>query len=113
MLLAASARAMGLAHPRVKTKKGDQLADSTFRNPFSIRPARKFGVGFTIVLLVTRVAKHYAGYNGQMVVSAISGLVDVDAISLTLAGFGSGGTSAGRGAVVGLTLGGAGTASFK
>ena len=68
---------------------------------------------FTIVLLVTRVAKHYAGYGGQMVVSAISGLVDVDAISLTLAGFVQAGTSAARDAVIGLTLAAGVNAIFK
>ena len=84
--------------------KKSKVADSTFRNPFSIRPALEFGVIFTVVLLLTRVAKHYAGYGGQMVVSAISGLVDVTAISMTLASFVQSGTSAARDAVIGLTL---------
>ena len=95
------------------TRKHSSVADTTFRNPFSIRPALEFGVIFTIVLLVTRVAKHYAGYSGQMVVSAISGLVDVDAISLTLAGFVQAGTSAARDAVIGLTLAAGVNAIFK
>ena len=68
---------------------------------------------FTLVLLITRVAKHYAGYGGQMVVSAISGLVDVDAISLTLAGFVQAGTSAARDGVIGLTLAAGVNAIFK
>ena len=68
---------------------------------------------FTIVLLLTRVAKHYAGYGGQMVVSAISGLVDVTAISVTLASFVQSGTSAARDAVIGLTLAHAVNAIFK
>ncbi len=94
-------------------KKRTAVADSTFRNPFSIGPALEFGVVFTIVLLITRFAKHYAGYGGQMVVSAISGLVDVDAISLTLASFVQSGTSAARDAVIGLTLAHAVNAIFK
>ena len=68
---------------------------------------------FTLVLLITRVAKHYAGYGGQMVVSAISGLVDVDAISLTLAGFVQAGTSPARDGVIGLTLAAGVNAIFK
>src|ERR1700722_4642593 len=95
------------------TRKRSSVADSSFRNPFSIRPALEFGVVFTIVLLLTRVAKNYAGYGGQMVVSAISGLVDVDAISLTLAGFVQAGTSAARDAVIGLTLAAGVNAIFK
>ena len=110
MMLAGFAAAMLLAPV---TRKHTSIADSSFRNPFSIRPALEFGVVFTIVLLVTRVAKHYAGYGGQMVVSAISGLVDVDAISLTLAGFVQAGTSAARDAVIGLTLAAGVNAIFK
>jgi uncharacterized membrane protein (DUF4010 family) len=112
MMLAGFAAALILAPPPAETK-GDRLADSTFRNPFSLRPALKFGVGFTAVLLVTRVARHYAGYGGQMVVSAISGTVDVDAISLTLASFVESGTSAARDAVIGLTLAAGVNAIFK
>jgi uncharacterized membrane protein (DUF4010 family) len=114
MMLAGFAAAMLLTRvPAKKEKKGHEVAESTFRNPFSIRPALQFGVVFTIVLLVTRVAKNYAGYGGQMVVSAISGLVDVDAISLTLAGFVQAGTSAARDAVIGLTLAAGVNAIFK
>jgi uncharacterized membrane protein (DUF4010 family) len=110
MMLVGFATALILAPA---TKEHTAVADSTFRNPFSIRPALEFGVVFTIVLLVTRVAKHYAGYGGQMIVSAISGLVDVDAISLTLAGFVQAGTSAARDAVIGLTLAAGVNAIFK
>ncbi len=110
MMLAGFAAALLLAPV---AKEHTAIADSTFRNPFSIRPALEFGVVFTIVLLVTRVAKNYAGYSGQMVVSAISGLVDVDAISLTLAGFVQAGTSAARDAVIGLTLAAGVNAIFK
>jgi uncharacterized membrane protein (DUF4010 family) len=112
MTIAGLVAAMVLARATAK-KKRSGVADSTFRNPFSIRPALQFGVVFTLVLLITRVAKHYAGYGGQMVVSAISGLVDVDAISLTLAGFVQAGTSPARDAVIGITLAAGVNAIFK
>ena len=101
MMLAGFVAALVLAPVPMKKSK---VADTTFRNPFSIRPALEFGAIFTVVLLLTRVAKHYAGYGGQMVVSAISGLVDVTAISITLASFVQSGTSPARDAVIGLTL---------
>jgi uncharacterized membrane protein (DUF4010 family) len=94
-------------------KEGSTVAASTFRNPFSLAPALKFGVVFTIVLLVVRVAQRYLGYGGQMAVSAISGLVDVDAISLSLAGFVNAGTSPARDAVIGMTLAAGVNAIFK
>lgn len=111
MMLAGIAAALMIARQRLRG--GETVADSTFRNPFSIRPALEFGVGFTVVLLVTRVAHHYAGFAGQTVVSAISGLVDVTAISLTLASFVQSGTSAARDAVIGLALAHAVNAIFK
>jgi uncharacterized membrane protein (DUF4010 family) len=113
MMLAGFIAAVILASNPGNDGKGKGVSTSTFRNPFSIRPALEFGVVFTLVLLVTRVAKHYAGYGGQMVVSAISGLVDVDAISLTLAGFVQSGTSAARDAVIGMTLAAGVNAIFK
>lgn len=94
-------------------KTGATVAVSTFRNPFSLAPALKFGVVFTVVLFVARVANNYMGYGGQMAVSAVSGLVDVDAISLTLAGFVNAGTSSARDAVIGLTLAAGVNAIFK
>ncbi len=110
MMLAGFAAAMLLAPASVEKSA---VAESTFRNPFSIRPALEFGVIFTIVLLVTRVAKHYAGFGGQMAVSAISGLVDVTAISLTLASFVQSGTTTARDALIGLTLAHGVNAIFK
>ncbi len=94
-------------------KTGATVAASTFRNPFSLAPALKFGVVFTVVLFVARIAKNYMGYGGQMAVSAVSGLVDVDAISLTLASFVNARTSSARDAVIGMTLAAGVNAIFK
>jgi uncharacterized membrane protein (DUF4010 family) len=113
MTVAGLLAALVLAHSPSKKAKKSAIAASTFRNPFSIRPALEFGAIFTLVLLLTRVAKHYAGFGGQMVVSAISGLVDVTAISLTLASFVQSGTNPARDAVIGLTLAHAVNAVFK
>jgi len=94
-------------------KDGATVATSTFRNPFSLAPALKFGVVFTLVLFVAQAAKHYLSYSGQMAVAGISGLVDVDAISLTLAGFVNAGSSTVRDAVIGMTLAAGVNAIFK
>jgi uncharacterized membrane protein (DUF4010 family) len=111
MMLAGFAAALVLG--ATAHEKRSAVAASTFRNPFSLAPALKFGVVFTVVLLVVRVAKNYLGYGGQMVVSAISGLVDVDAISLSLAGFVNAGTTSSRDAVIGMTLAAGVNAIFK
>ena len=88
------------------------MSASIFRNPFALWPALKFGILYRRAFF-TRTAKHFLGNSGQMLVSAISGLVDVDAISLTLAGFVQSGTTTPRDAVVGLTLAAGVNAIFK
>lgn len=98
---------------RAGRHEGAPVPASTFRNPFALWPALKFGVVFTAVLFLSRAANKYAGAHGQMVVAAISGLVDVDAISLALAGFVDAGTSTVRHAVIGMTLAAGVNAIFK
>lgn len=113
MMIAGFISAILLASASRNADSADTVSVSAFSNPFSIRPALQFGVVYIVVVLFTQVAKHYAGYGGQMVVSAISGLVDVDAISLTLAGFVQNGSSAARDAVIGMTLAAGVNAIFK
>ena len=110
MTLAGFLSAFALGRPG---KQEAGVSASIFRNPFALWPALKFGIVFTAVLLFTRTAKHFLGNSGQMLVSGISGLVDVDAISLTLAGFVRSGTTTPRDAVVGLTLAAGVNAIFK
>jgi uncharacterized membrane protein (DUF4010 family) len=98
---------------RTRGQRGAALQASIFINPFALWPTLKFGIVFTIVLFLTRAAKHYLGTGGQIFASAISGLVDVDAISLTLAGFVQSGVSTARYAVIGLTLAAGVNAVFK
>ena len=88
-------------------------AGAAFRNPFSIKPALQFGVVFTIVLLMARAAQAYMGNLGQMTIAAISGLVDVDAISLTLAEFVQRSSTSARDAVIGMILAAGVNAIFK
>lgn len=56
------------------------------RNPFEIWPAITFGIVFTIVLFVAQAAQIYLGDKGIYLTSFVSGLADVDAITLSLAG---------------------------
>ena len=53
-------------------------------NPLSIRAALGFTLIYALVLLMARVAQHYLGNNGILLVAAISGISDVDPITLTV-----------------------------
>lgn len=54
------------------------------KNPFSLSAAIKFGLLFAVVLLVVKLAQQY-GTGSVYAVAALSGTVDVDAITLSLA----------------------------
>jgi uncharacterized membrane protein (DUF4010 family) len=63
-------------------------ADGTevaLRNPFSLWAASKFALLFAGVSLLLQLAQHYLPGTGVYVVSALAGLTDVDAITLSMA----------------------------
>ncbi len=65
-----------------KTKSREILYES----PFNLKNAFKFGVFFAIILAVVKIAQLYLGHTGLYIASMVSGFVDVDAITLSMAG---------------------------
>jgi uncharacterized membrane protein (DUF4010 family) len=59
--------------------------DVVVTNPFELRPAITFGLLFGLILLVARAAQLYLGDTGVYISSFVSGLADVDAITLSMA----------------------------
>ena len=57
----------------------------TIANPFELGLALKFGLLFTVILLISKVAQVYMGNTGIYLSSIVSGLADVDAIALSMA----------------------------
>jgi len=55
-------------------------------NPFRLTEALKFTAFYAAVLLIVRAANTYLGSPGLTAAAALSGLTDVDAITLSLAG---------------------------
>ncbi len=60
-------------------------------NPFELGPAITFGLLYGLILLVARAAQFYFGDAGVYLSSILSGLADVDAITLSLAELSSSG----------------------
>ncbi len=56
-----------------------------FSNPFELGPAIKFGLIFTLVLVISKAAQIYMGESGIYLSSFLAGLADVDAIALSMA----------------------------
>ncbi|WP_336035684.1 MgtC/SapB family protein [Halobacterium yunchengense] len=54
------------------------------KNPFRLRPALAFGAVFAAVLLVSESANEWFGASGVYATAFVSGLADVDAMTITL-----------------------------
>lgn len=65
---------------RSKEAKGD----ITLGSPFTIKPALTFGLIFALVLALVKVADVYLSSKGVYIVSMLSGIADVDAITVSL-----------------------------
>jgi uncharacterized membrane protein (DUF4010 family) len=67
------------------TKIRDVGEDLKLKNPFSLKPALIFGLLFMGILFVSKVAEVYFGNSGIYITSIISGVADVDAITISMA----------------------------
>ena len=67
------------------SQRASEKDDLEFSNPFDLLSAIKFGLLYAIVLVVARTGQLYLGNTGVYITSLLSGLADVDAITLSLA----------------------------
>lgn len=65
--------------------RADDEEDVSVSNPFELGPAITFGLLYGFILLATNAAEQFLGNTGLYLSSIISGLADVDAITLTTA----------------------------
>jgi uncharacterized membrane protein (DUF4010 family) len=72
------------------------------KNPFSLTAAAKFGALFAVILLAVKIVQETMPPSGLYAVAALSGLVDVDAITLSMAELAQNGQI--RTAVVAITI---------
>jgi uncharacterized membrane protein (DUF4010 family) len=71
-----------ILHVRHKDDSGQEVS---LVNPFELRPALTFGAIYAVSLLVARAAQIYFGEIGIYLSSVLTGLVDVNAVTLTMA----------------------------
>ena len=67
------------------TKIREVGEDFKLKNPFSLKPALIFGLLFLIILFASKIADIYFGSSGIYITSIISGVADVDAITISMA----------------------------
>ncbi|MBC8504072.1 MAG: MgtC/SapB family protein [Anaerolineales bacterium] len=67
------------------SQRSAEKGDVEFSNPFDLGSAIKFGLLYGVVLLISRIAQMYFGDTGIIISSILSGIADVDAITLSMA----------------------------
>jgi uncharacterized membrane protein (DUF4010 family) len=75
-----------------------------FNNPFALKPAIKFGIFFLFVLVVSKILYLNFGSNGIYVAGLLSGLADVDAITVSVSTLLLAGTIETKTAVISIML---------
>ena len=113
MTFAAGLAALALGHGGGKAAGGAADAPREFANPFALGPALRLGVVFAAVLFLIHAGKHFLGNEGVLLSSALGGLVDVDAVTLSSTEFVNRGETAPNDAVLALVLAAAANAVFK
>ncbi|MCK9151160.1 MgtC/SapB family protein [Methanobacterium alcaliphilum] len=73
-------------------------------NPFSLKPALIFGALFIAILFLSKIANIYFGSKGVYMASIISGIADVDAITISMALLAQNSTLSATTAVTAITL---------
>ena len=67
-----------------KTDK-TETTSNPLKNPLELEPALLFALFLGIIMLLSKVLKHWLGDTGIFILAAVSGIMDVDAINLSLA----------------------------
>ena len=80
-----AAIAAAVAYWRSGTRAERAPSEVPLRNPFSLAAAIRFALFFAAVLLLVKLVESYAPGRGIYGVAALTGLTDVDAITLSMA----------------------------
>ncbi|HCL76770.1 MAG TPA: hypothetical protein DIC26_13025, partial [Pseudomonas sp.] len=74
-----------LFHYLRAAQQPENPAELPLKNPFKLGPALRFAALLVLILFLVEGAQHALGDTGVYLVSLLSGLTDVDAITLSLA----------------------------
>lgn len=69
----------------LRTPHENVKSEVKLKNPFSLRPAFIFGALFMIILFISKAANNYMGNMGVYAAGIVSGVADVDAITVSMA----------------------------
>lgn len=87
-----------------RTTSDETVEPGELKNPFRLQPALLFGVVFAVVLLVSEHAHEWLGTSGIYATAFLSGLADVDAMTITLSKLAAEGTISTQVATTGIVI---------
>lgn len=87
-----------------RTASDETVEPSELKNPFRLRPALMFGAIFAVVLLVSEYAHEWLGTSGVYATAFLSGLADVDAMTISLSKLAAEGTISTQVATTGIVI---------
>lgn len=83
---------------------GSEIEEVELDNPFRLKPALLFGAFFALILIVSREGSAAFGDVGVYVTAVLSGVADVDAITLSLSRLSGQGSVSNEAAAIGIVL---------
>ncbi|MEJ2667996.1 MAG: MgtC/SapB family protein [Deinococcales bacterium] len=69
----------------LRERNRERLEGARVTNPFQLKTALQFALLFALILLLAKAAEEYLGTRGLYIASALAGVTQLDAITLTLA----------------------------
>jgi len=69
--------------------RGEAGEPLTIKNPLDLPAVLKFGALLAAVMVLSKIATRFAGSAGAFVLATVSGMADIDAISITMARYGT------------------------
>ncbi len=87
-----------------RTTTDETIEPNELNNPFRLRPALLFGTIFAVVLLISEYAHEWLGTSGVYATAFLSGLADVDAMTITLSKLAAEGTISTEVATTGIVI---------
>jgi len=87
-----------------KMIKKQETKKLEFHSPFTLAPALKFAVFFAFILFISKFGNIIFGAKGVYIVALVSGLADVDAITLSMATIAGAGDISGLVATIAITI---------
>ncbi len=73
-----------LSYPALKKSSRDK-AIVNIGSPLAIKPALQFSISLILILFVSTLMQNYFGYSGIFLIALVTGFLDVDAITISLA----------------------------